>query len=493
MLTKSHVDLDVQDFVAHRTRSKVRALQNAEIMKAVNKAGCAPELSYHALEALLTARALTSEGDTEAPEKELSDLDTILNDDPLTYDTAMASVDADRWKKSMVEEWNSILENRTFKAFVEGVDVGPAGGVLSSPVTPISPPATARPISSKWVYKTKRNPDGSIRYKSRLVISGFQQVAGVDYGETYAPVSKLTSFRLLVSLAAYYGWKIDHLDVVTAFLNPALDRDNVYMRLPPGMEWLDPRFSPMGVVLLLKALYGLKQAPRLWYEDINRFLLSIGLQQSSTDPNLYIGAGILLLLYVDDIILAHTTPGAGSLVKRQLLERYKMSDLGEARRFLGLEIHQTPAGISLGQQEYILKVLRRFGMENCHNAPSPMDPNVRLNNTKCEDRQVPNQHGYLSIVGSLMYAALGTRPDLSYCVTPLSRYNATPLQMHLTAAKRALRYLKGTSDYMLHYPSHHASHDTLNTVEIHWFTDSDWAGNELTRKSVGGCIFFAGD
>ena len=404
----------------------------------------------------------------------------------------MASKDSDRWKQSMVEEWNSKLENKTFRAFIEDTDLGPTGGTNQARLTPLSPPATAKPISSKWVYKTKRNPDGSIRFKSRLVIRGFQQVEGVAYGETYAPVSKLTGFRMLIALAALHGWAVDHLDVVTAFLNPQLDRDNVYMTLPPGMEWLDSRFSPFGVVLLLKALYGLKQAPRLWYEEINRFLLSIGLRQSSTDPNLYIGTGVLLLLYVDDIILAHTTPGGGLSVKRQLLGKYKMSDLGVARRFLGLEIHQTSAGISLCQEEYILKVLRRFRMESCHAALSPMDPNVRLNNTKCEDRQVTNHKGYLSIVGSLMYAALGTRPDLSYCVTALSRYNAAPLQMHLTAAKRALRYLKGTSNYMLHNSRGPASSDIPSNIVIHGFTDSDWAGNELTRKSVGGCVFYTG-
>ena len=274
----------------------------------------------------------------------------------------------------------------------------------------------------------------------------------MDYGETYAPVFRLTSFHLVVNLAASYGWTINHLDVVTAFLNPRIDRENVYMNLPPGLEWLDPRFSPLSVVLLLIALYGLKQALRLWYEDTNRFLLSIELTQSTTDPNLYLGQGVLLLLYVDDISFAHTLPNGANTVKQQLLQKYKMTDLGLAKRFLGVEIDQNDDGISLCQGQYIQKFLRRLRMESCHNALSSMDLNVRLSNTICEDKPGSNRKRYLSMVGSLMYAAPGTRPDLSYCVTALSRYNSTPLQMHITAARHALWYLKGTSPHRLHYP-----------------------------------------
>lgn len=295
---------------------------------------------------------------------------------------------------------------------------------------------------------------------------------------------------MLISLAANYGWAVDHLDVVTAFLNPKIDCNNVYMSLPPGLDWLDSRFVNLVVVRLLKALSGLKQAPRLWYEEINAFLISIGLRQSPTDPNLYINPGILLLLYEDNIILAHTLPSGGESVKQKLLRKYRMSNLGAARRFLGIEITQETEGISLSQKEYIQRVLRRFRMESCHPALSPLDPNVRLNNPLGEDKQITDSRQYLSIVGSLMYAALGTRPDISYCVTALSRYNATPLQMHLTAARRALRYLKGTSSFKLHFSRGGGACGETFPVAVQGFTDSDWAGNELTRKSVGGCIFY---
>src|SRR5205807_5218356 len=179
--------------------------------------------------------------------------------------------------------------------------------------------------------------DGTTRYKVRLVIRGFQQAAGVDFLKTYAPVSKLSTFRFILALAARNGWQIGHLDVVTAFLNPVIGWETVFMSLPPGMAWVDPRFKRGQFVRLRKALYGLRQAPRLWYEEIHRFLLSIGFTQSTVDSNLYYGKGILLLLYVDDILQINTHKDSVeelNLIKQSLQAKYRMMDLGRAQRFL---------------------------------------------------------------------------------------------------------------------------------------------------------------
>jgi hypothetical protein len=192
------------------------------------------------------------------------------------------------------------------------------------------------------VFRTKIGPENSIRHKARLVIKGYEQVQGIDFGETYAPVSKLSTLRLLLAMSAQRGWKIDHMDVKTAFLNPKIDRDNIFMNLPEGIETVDSTLSRSVSVRLLKALYGLKQAPKLWHDNINEFLLSLHFKNSTTDPNLYVKDGVLLLLYVDDILIFHVNQdaGAGNEVKKHLSNRYKMTDLGEARQFLGLEIHQ---------------------------------------------------------------------------------------------------------------------------------------------------------
>lgn len=409
------------------------------------------------------------------------DTASMMLGDPTTFEEAMSGSHANQWYAAVKDEWDSILGNQTF-------EVPAQSGV------PVALPSDVKPISSKWVFKTKTNPNGSIRYKARLVIRGYQQVEGIDYGETYAPVSKLSTFRLLIYLAAYYGWRIDHMDVVTAFLNPTIDRDNIYMRLPPRIEEIDARVDGSTIVRLLKALYGLKQAPRLWFENIHAFLLSIGATQSTTDPNLYMRGGALILLYVDDILIINMVQGAGEEVKQLLQAKYRMSDLGTARRFLGIQIEQTETGITLSQADYLTKIINRFGMEMAHGSASPMDVNVRLDNATCEDPQVKDVRGYLAIVGSLMYAALGTRPDIAFCVTVLSRYNSAPLTMHLTAAKRALRYLKETQDLKLTFPRALPAGQLTDTPasKLVGFTDSDWGGHIADRKSVGGCIFFGG-
>ena len=416
--------------------------------------------------------------------------------DPTSYAEAMSCPDTEKWRKATMEEWHAILRNKTFQAFREQEypNQAEASKVADSTdfksLTPLEVPGHIKPIGSKWVYKTKLNPDGTTRYKVRLVIRGFQQAPGIDFGETYAPVSKLSTFRFLLALAARNGWSIDHLDVVTAFLNPNIDRETVFMALPPGMDWVDPRFALDLVVRLRKALYGLRQAPRLWYEEIHRFLLSIDFTQSTVDPNLYYGKGILLLLYVDDILLINTHNNSTeslNLIKQTLQAKYQMTHLGRAQRFLGIRINQTSPeiGILIDQETYIFTILERFRMVLAKAAPSPMDLNVNLDNNQCDDKPA-NKQLYLSMVGSLMYAALGTRPDLAFCVAALSRHNQFPLQMHLTAAKWALRYLKHTVTYALHYerPQHEDNGPPIG------FTDSDWAGNHATRKSTGGYIFF---
>lgn len=199
----------------------------------------------------------------------------------------------------------------------------------------------------------------------RLVIRGFQPAPGVDFGETYATVSKLSTFRFIVALAAQNSWHIDHLDVVTAFLNPNIDCDTIFLTLPREIDQVDPRFTAAQFDRLRKALYGLQQAPRLWYEEIHLFLLSIGLTQSAMDSNRYCGKGILLLLYVDDILLINTHKDSTeslNFVKQSLQAKYRMTNLGRAQRFLGIRISQRspPTGISIDQEAYILPILKRF-------------------------------------------------------------------------------------------------------------------------------------
>jgi len=271
-------------------------------------------------------------------------------------------------------------------------------------------------------------------------------------------------FRLILALAAQYGWDVDHMDVVTAFLNPRIDRDNIYMEMPLGIDWLSlsgsasngsassESASSGSTLILRKALYGLKQAPRLWYEDIDGYLQSIGFRQSAEDPNLHLQQGVLLVLYVDDLLITHNgAEGRGHQIKQLLQKKYKICDLGAAKRFLGIEIERTKDGeFSICQQGYINTIIRRFGLMDAKPTKSPLDPQTDLANTHCEDKPA-NRKEYLSMVGSLIYAVLGSRPDIAFSVTALSRYNVQPLEMHAMAAKRVLPYLKSTSEFRIHY------------------------------------------
>ena len=219
------------------------------------------------------------------------------------------------------------------------------------------------------------------------------------------------------------------------------------MTLPE--RWPEGLNTPAIVVRLKKALYGLKQAPRLWNDDINIFLLSLEFTQSLADPNLYLCSdGILMLLYIHDIPMLYSEDAtkAAIEVKARLSEKYKITILCPACQFLGIEIHReengtststcTVTGISLGQKAFITTILKRFNMQNAHGASTPLDPNVKLD--LAEDRgekELKDIKGYQAIVGSLMYAALATRPDISFAVAALCRYNSRPFSSHLAAAK----------------------------------------------------------
>ena len=277
-------------------------------------------------------------------------------------------------------------------------------------------------------------------------------------------------------------------------LNPDVDDDTLFMELPEGWPKHGQNGGPeeVTVIRLRKALYGLKQAPHLWYRHINAFLISLGFIQSEADPNLYIRnlSEMLLLLYVDDMLLAYAPTAAKEAeeIKKALAATYKITNLGTARQFLGIEIHYSNNGISLGQRVFIDSILKQFHMETAHGAATPLDDKVKLDLAEEEGEREGEVDPKLcqAIVGSLMYIALATRPDISFAVPALSRYNSRPFARHLTAAQRVLRYLKVTKDYRLRYNSSTTGPNTLIV-----YTDSEGASDSADRKSQGGRIFIS--
>jgi len=217
-------------------------------------------------------------------------------------------------------------------------------------------------------------------------------------------------------------------------------------------------------------------------------LQSIGFRQSAEDLNLFLQQGVLLVLYVDDLLIAYNgAEGWGHWINQLLQKKYKKCDFGAAKWFLQIEMERTKdGGLSICKQGYINTIIQRFGLVDAKPAKSTLDPQTDLANTCCEDK-LANRKEYLSMVGSLMYVARGSRPDISFSVTAVSQYNVQLLEMHGMVAKRVLRYLKTTAGFQIHY------RQLPNPITIVGYTDSDWAGNLTTRKSVGGCIFGLGN
>jgi hypothetical protein len=239
-------------------------------------------------------------------------------------------------------------------------------------------PSGKHPIGCKWVYKIKHKANGDVeRYKARLVAKGYTQREGSDYSDTFSPVAKLTTVRVLLALASVKGWHLHQLDVNNAFLHGSLDKE-IYMKLPPGFE-VEKKHQ---VCKLQKSLYGLKQASRQWFSKFSSTLIKHGFTQSKSDYSLFTKtqdfAFLALLVYVDDIVIASNDPKAISNLTSYLNSAFQLKDLGPLKFFLGLEIAHSSKGISVSQRKYALEILDDCGVLAAKPALVPMEPNVKL-------------------------------------------------------------------------------------------------------------------
>ena len=402
-----------------------------------------------------------------------------VEDEPNTYEDAMRRGDRELWQAAMVSELDSIHKNGTWE------------------LVPL--PEGRRPIGSKWVYKIKRKADGSIdRYKARLVAKGYSQQAGIDYHETFAPVAKFTSIRLLLALAAQYDYEIHQMDVRTAFLNGDLDVD-IYMAQPDG--FVEQGRSHL-VCHLKKSLYGLKQAGRAWYHKIHTALLSLHFTSLVSDTCVYVrrmdGHVIFVALYVDDLLLISDSLPTLATLKRDLSNRFEMADLGEVQYILGLQVTRDRARrtLSLSQAEYVRRLLERYGMLTSRPTDTPIAKGMLLSQEECPAEPITpppslQGHTYSSVVGALMYAMLGTRPDLAFAVASLSRFTSNPGQPHVQALKRVLRYLHGTVGHQLTYDGRQGNQGSSSTTSdaLLGYCDADWGTSMDDRRSITGWVF----
>ena len=300
-------------------------------------------------------------------------------------------------------------------------------------------PPNKKPIGCKWVYKIKYNPDGSVeRYKARLVAKGYNQQEGLDYTDTFAPVAKLVTVRVLLALAATHNWHLHQLDVNNAFFHGNLDED-VYMHLPPGFR----RKGETQVCKLNKSLYGLKQASRQWFAKFSSALLDAGYIQSKANYSLFVRSQghdfTIALVYVDDIIVIENNLEQIKELKKFLGERFKLKDLGNLKYFLGIEVACSKNGISISQWKYSLEILNDTGFLGSKPSKFPMEQNLSLNES--DGDLIPDPSSYRRLIGRVIYLTI-TRPDLTYAVHVLSQFMDKPRMPHLDALHRVLRYIK---------------------------------------------------
>lgn len=392
--------------------------------------------------------------------------------EPQTFEEAVSGPEAQHWKKAMTKEMNSHEQNHTW--------------------TLTDLPEGRKKIGSKWVYKHKIGKDGTIEsYKARLCAKGYSQKEGIDYNETFAPVLKYKSLRIILALAAINDLEIKQMDVETAFLNATI-KEEVYMQQPEGYE----TGGAKSACKLNKTLYGTKQAPNEWNAELDQFITSTGYTRCLSDTCIYVrvsrsGRTMILAIFVDDIISVYAKEDEEEWLqyKALFLNKYKMKDLGDAEWVLKMRIKRDRSKrlITIDQNVYIEKVIKQFNMENSTVVPTPATEQPLTENdspTTDEARQQMKNIPYRSLVGALMYASVSTRPDIAYAVNSISRFMENPGQAHWQAGKRIIRYLNGTSKVGLKYDGGGKQDSMKLTV----YADADWAGDIDSRKSTSGMV-----
>ncbi|GKU90857.1 hypothetical protein SLEP1_g4801 [Rubroshorea leprosula] len=334
-------------------------------------------------------------------------------------------------------------------------------------------------VGCKWVYKIKTHSNGSVEhYKACLMAKGFTQEYGIDYEETFAPVARLTTVRSLLAIAAVRKWKLFQMDVKNSFLNGDLENE-VYMKPPPG---LTPASNK--VCRLRRALHGLKQSPRAWFAKFSSTVSEFGFNSSPHDTTLFVRKSaqgmVLLLIYVDDMIITEDDVSGIDELKQFLSHRFEMKDLVSLSYFLGLEVTSSDAGYLLSQMKYASDLISKANLTDSKNVSTPLEPNVKL--TPLDGSPLLDPSRYQQLVGSLVYLTM-TRPDIAYAVHVVSQFMAALHSTHYATVLRIIRHVKGTLFHGLHFSAH-------SSLVVRAYSDADWAGDLIDRRStIGYCLF----
>ncbi|CAI7801009.1 unnamed protein product [Closterium sp. NIES-53] len=399
--------------------------------------------------------------------------------EPATLKEALESSDAEERKKAMESELKSIEENGTW----ELVELSEG----------------RKAIMSKWLFKIKSDADGKIeRYKSRLVVKGYQQKEKVDYKELFAPVVKPTTLRTLLAGAAIKGWMVKQMDVTTAFLNDILEEE-IFMAQPEGFDDGSGR-----VWKLKKALYGLKQAPRQWYLKLREVLEEIGFTPISADHSLFmLGEGeqrSFMVVYVDDILIFSPSSDLVKEVMLKLQDKFKCKALGDVSFYLGLHIERDVEKrcMRVHQRKYLEALAANFGQSEGHVA-TPFPSGFKcVKGPEEESVGEEERRRFHSLVGSLMYAAVNTRPDVAFASGQLARVVQCPNEEQVATGMRVAKYLGQTPTVGLQYSAagqrrqKGADGVELGCLFLTAFSDASYASKPEDMTIVGGFICCVG-
>ncbi|KAL7282593.1 hypothetical protein ACG7TL_004064 [Trametes sanguinea] len=415
---------------------------------------------------------LTELSDNEITALLLEHSFVAYGDEPTSYEEAMSSPEANEWHDAMIKELESIASLGSFK------------------LTELPPGRKA--IGTKWVFLKKRDTDGNvIRYKARLVAQGYTQQPGLDFTDTYAPVAKPESIRLLCALAAQRGNVIHVVDVDSAFLNSEIpEGQEAFVRQPPGFVSKEHK----GLVWqLVKALYGLKQSGYLWYQKLKTIMLRIGFKVCRSDPCVFYrrddsGRLSAITSHVDDLALFCPDLTTVNSLKSEIAQNVPIKDAGEISLLLGIKVTRSLSKrtISFSHTHKIDAALEEFGFKDVKPVSSPTVLGERLSKKHApsspEEVAFMRKVNYPSAVGTLMHIAVHTRPDIAKAVQNVAQFMANPGRRHWNAVKRIFQYLKGTRHYVLTFGGDGPTSPLA-------YCDADYGNDSDSARSISGyCI-----
>ncbi|KAK7590538.1 hypothetical protein V9T40_002151 [Parthenolecanium corni] len=375
---------------------------------------------------------------------------------PENFKEASTGVDAEKWKQAMDEEIQVLEKNQAWELTTS--------------------PSQKEIVPVKWVYRVK----SSGKFKARLVAVGFRQPFREEE-ENYSPVAAMGTLRIILAFSCHFGLSIHQMDVEAAFLNGKV-RGEVYVSQPKGYEIGNGK-----AYRLKKALYGLRGSPRAWYDCFHEFMIGQGFNCSDYDSCLYvkhISNGLLaLILYVDDLLIFSQDESLVLELKIELKRRFRMTDLGCIRNYLGMSIEYNRQAriMKIDQAEYIRSLAAKYCVDNMRSYRTPMEKNLSLPFSDCVDETNDFITDYRRLIGALLFVSSGTRLDVSYAVNYLSRFQKCATRTHFRYALRVLKYLQETQNLKLLF-------DGNSNTPVEGWADADWAADAIDRKSTGGIL-----